>query len=170
MTNSQCEKQFVQSLIFALFNGFQQIVCRFFPHPFQCQELFFFQFVQVCRCFHQSCIQKLVDYRGAAAFNIHGIPGRKMNQAFPAQRRAMGICTAVSRFPFFAGNRPTAFRALLRHDKRHRRFRPQFFYNGKHLGNDFRRFVDDDRITDPDIFFQNKIFIVEGSAAYSTAG
>ena len=93
-----------------------------------------------------------------------------MDQTFTAKRRTMGVSTAVSRFPFFAGNRPTAFRALLRHDKWHRRFRPQFFYNGKHLGNDFRRFVDDDRIADPDIFFQNKILIVQGSAAYGTAG
>ena len=82
----------------------------------------------------------------------------------------MGIGAAVGRFPFFTGNRPAAFRALLRHHKRNRRFRAQFFHNRQHFRNDFRRFVDDHRVPDADIFFQNEIFVMQCSAAHGAAG
>ena len=82
--DAQGEQQFIQPLLLALFNGFQQVVRRFFAHPLQRQQLFFLQFIQIRRILHQLRVQQLVDHRRAAAFNVHGVPGGEMDQPFPA--------------------------------------------------------------------------------------
>ena len=170
MPDAKSEQQLVQPLLLAFFNSLQQVVRRFFPHPVQRQQLFFCQIVQIRGVLHQLRVQQLIDHRRSAAFNVHGVPGSKMDQPFPAQSGTVGIGTAAGRFPLFPCHSPTAFRALLRHHKGNRALRPQFFYNRKHFRDNFRRLVDHHRIPDAYIFFQNKIFVVKRRAAYGTAG
>ena len=49
MRNPQCKQQTGKVILLAAFNAVQQILCRFFPHPFNLGKLLHRQRIQVSR-------------------------------------------------------------------------------------------------------------------------
>ena len=118
----------------------------------------------------QAFFQKLADHRRSAAFDIHGALAGKMDETFAAQGGTMGIGAAISGFAFFTLNIPATFRAFIRHGKRLCSLRALRLHHVQDLGNNFGSLVNDHHVADADIFFLDKIFVMESSTADGTAG
>ena len=105
--------------------------------------------------------QELLDDGVTQAVDVHGIAGDEVGDFFTDDRRAIRVSAAPGRFPVAADDGTAAGRAGRRHGEDCFRTVTPFRQGADDFRDNFTGFLDDDGITDADIFFFDVIFVVQ---------
>ena len=110
---------------------------------------------------YQMMVQELADDGIAETVYIHGITGNEVSNPFKDNSGAVRIDTARSCFSFPAYDGTATARTPVRHRKYPFTAIPVGRNGPDDFRNDFPRLLNDDGITDADIFFTYIVFIMQ---------
>ena len=109
---------------------------------------------------NQALLQELCRNSIAQAVYIHGIARYEVCYLLAQDSRTFGIYATSCRFTVRPYNFMAAARAVRRHNKHIFLSRSLFHYGAYNFGNDFSRFLNNNRITDANVLFFYIIFIM----------
>ena len=153
LTDAQAVDQLGEVVLLGLGDGTNQVVRRLFAHPVQLGHVLCTQAVQICRIGHQAIVHQLLEHRGAAAVNIHGVPAGEMGEVAQQLCRALRTGAAQRSAVLIPHHRRAADGALLRQRIGHRALRSLGEVHLHDLRNDLTGLLHHNGVPHPDILF-----------------
>ena len=164
VADAKAKQKLIQIVLLGGSNGLQQIVCAFLLEFVQFQQLFPGQRVDICCRTHQFLFHQLGGHGLAQTFDIHGVPGGKMDDVAQCLCRTLRVHTAQGRFVLQMHHRRTAGGA----DRGHGVGFSPFYMMGDpdDLRDDIARLAHLNGIPDAQPELPDEVLVVEGGAGY----